>query len=107
MSVPVTGFVNGLAVAPSGKFVACAVGQEHRLGRWFRVKDARNSLVIVPLPSSMHRKSRLESARQAGRVVANGRTAEDEEEDEDEGADEEEDEDEGADEDEEDDEDDE
>ena len=56
MQVPLPGFVNALAVAPSGRFVAAAVGQEHRLGRWFRDKEARNSLCIVPLPSALHRK---------------------------------------------------
>mmetsp|Transcript_41156 Transcript_41156/g.102385 ORF Transcript_41156/g.102385 Transcript_41156/m.102385 type:complete len:86 (-) Transcript_41156:38-295(-) len=59
MSVPLVGFINGLAMAPSGKFVACAVGQEHRLGRWFRIREARNSLCIVPLPASVHRKPDL------------------------------------------------
>jgi len=59
MQVPVLGFVNGLAVAPTGRFVAAAVGQEHRLGRWFRQKEARNSLVIVPLPPEIHRKPHL------------------------------------------------
>ena len=39
-SVPLTGFVNGIALARSGKFVAAAVGQEHRLGRWFRLPEA-------------------------------------------------------------------
>ena len=31
-SVELTGFVNGIAVAPSGKFAAAAVGQELWLG---------------------------------------------------------------------------
>jgi len=44
------GFVNGMAFARSGKFLAAAVGQEHRLGRWERIADARNSLAIFPLP---------------------------------------------------------
>ena len=41
---------HGVAVAPSGKFVACAVGQEHRLGRWYRARQAKNALVLVQLP---------------------------------------------------------
>lgn len=67
MAVPVVGFVNGLAVATSGKFVAAAVGQEHRLGRWFCVPEARNSLCIVPLPPELHRspRSRLQQQRVA------------------------------------------
>ena len=43
----------------AGRFVAAAVGQEHRLGRWFRIKEARNSLCIVPLPAALHRKPNL------------------------------------------------
>ena len=59
MSAPLVGFVNGLAVAPSGRFVVAAVGQEHRLGRWFRIPEARNSLAVVPLPEAAHRRRRL------------------------------------------------
>jgi len=42
------GFVNGLAVA-SGRFVAAAVGHEHRLGRWWRDAKAENAVVLLPL----------------------------------------------------------
>ena len=56
MSAPVRGFVNGLAIAPSGRYVAAAVAQEHRLGRWFRDASARNGVAIVPLPAAAHRK---------------------------------------------------
>jgi len=63
LSVPVTGFVNDIAIAPSGKFLAIAVGQEHRLGRWFKVREAKNSVVIVPLPAPLHVKPRLGKTR--------------------------------------------
>ena len=66
LSTPLTGFVNGLALAPSGKFIAAAVGQEHRLGRWFKISEARNSVVIVPLPAPLHIKPRLGSRLQGG-----------------------------------------
>ncbi|KAL3895953.1 MAG: hypothetical protein SGPRY_013387, partial [Prymnesium sp.] len=86
MSVPLVGFVNGIAVAPSGKFVACAVGQEHRLGRWFRIPQARNSLCLVPLPPSVHRKPSLarQVARRAGGHGMDGDGEGEGEEDEDE-----------------------
>jgi len=45
------GFVNGLALARSGRFVVAATGQEHRLGRWERVRAARNAVYLVPLPA--------------------------------------------------------
>ena len=41
--------MNALAFAPSGKFLVAAIGQEHRLGRWDRVKAARNGVRIIPL----------------------------------------------------------
>ncbi|CAM9572875.1 unnamed protein product [Ectocarpus fasciculatus] len=50
-SVPLEGFVNGLAVSSTGKFLVAAVGQEHRLGRWEHQKKARNEICVVPLPS--------------------------------------------------------
>ncbi|KAJ1883191.1 pre-rRNA processing protein [Coemansia sp. RSA 1722] len=61
-SIPVQGFVNGLSVrelAPNGDILAtkkdvvlaAAIGQEHRLGRWEKVK-ARNVIKIFHLPVS-------------------------------------------------------
>lgn len=47
--VPVAGFVNGLAFTSDAKRLVVAVGQEHRLGRWWRIKEAVNSIVVVPL----------------------------------------------------------
>lgn len=49
MQIPMTGFVNSIQIAPSGKFLVAGVGQEHKLGRWSRVK-AKNRVCIVPLP---------------------------------------------------------
>uniref|UniRef100_A0A8C8J617 U3 small nucleolar RNA-interacting protein 2 n=1 Tax=Oncorhynchus tshawytscha TaxID=74940 RepID=A0A8C8J617_ONCTS len=48
-SVPVIGFVNSLKFSSSGKFLVAGVGQEHRLGRWWRLKEAKNGLYIIPL----------------------------------------------------------
>ncbi len=50
-SVPLEGFVNGLAVSSTGTFLVAAVGQEHRLGRWEHLKKARNEVCVVQLPS--------------------------------------------------------
>jgi ribosomal RNA-processing protein 9 len=47
------GFVNGLAFAQSGRFLAAAVGQEHRLGRWWSHKAVKNGLALVKLPLDM------------------------------------------------------
>ncbi|XP_051528626.1 U3 small nucleolar RNA-interacting protein 2-like isoform X1 [Myxocyprinus asiaticus] len=48
-SIPVTGFVNSLKFSNSGKFLVAGVGQEHRLGRWWRIKEAKNGLYVIPL----------------------------------------------------------
>ena len=51
--VDVEGFVNGMTFSNSGRFVAAAVGQEHRLGRWFRHKGVRSGLAIVELGDAL------------------------------------------------------
>ncbi|KAG9353255.1 hypothetical protein JZ751_017831 [Albula glossodonta] len=48
-SVPMAGFVNSLKFSSSGNFLVAGVGQEHRLGRWWRIKEAKNGLYIIPL----------------------------------------------------------
>uniref|UniRef100_A0A8D3DHF1 U3 small nucleolar RNA-interacting protein 2 n=1 Tax=Scophthalmus maximus TaxID=52904 RepID=A0A8D3DHF1_SCOMX len=48
-SVPVSGFVNSLKFSSSGQFLVAGVGQEHRLGRWWRLKEAKNGIYIIPL----------------------------------------------------------
>ena len=32
-----------------GSFLVAGIGQEHRLGRWWRIKEAKNSIVIIKL----------------------------------------------------------
>ncbi|KAG7557718.1 WD40-repeat-containing domain superfamily [Arabidopsis suecica] len=47
--LPLTGFVNSLAFAKSGKFLIAGVGQETRFGRWGSIKSAENGVAIHPL----------------------------------------------------------
>ncbi|XP_059471794.1 U3 small nucleolar RNA-interacting protein 2 [Neocloeon triangulifer] len=49
LSIPVVGFVNAICFTPDGSHVIVGIGQEHRLGRWWRIKEARNSILIMPL----------------------------------------------------------
>ncbi|XP_054719975.1 LOW QUALITY PROTEIN: U3 small nucleolar RNA-interacting protein 2-like [Uloborus diversus] len=44
--VPVDGFVNTLQFSTSGKFLIAGIGYEHRLGRWWRLKNCKNSIVV-------------------------------------------------------------
>ncbi|XP_054072327.1 U3 small nucleolar RNA-interacting protein 2 [Rissa tridactyla] len=47
--IPLVGFVNSLKFSSAGDFLVAGVGQEHRLGRWWRIKKAKNSVCIIPL----------------------------------------------------------
>eukprot|EP00887_Chlorella_sp_A99_P001865 scaffold19.g1865.t1 len=47
--LPARGFVNGLALACSGRLLVAGLGQEPRMGRWLRDGAARNGLLIQPL----------------------------------------------------------
>ncbi|NXT77007.1 U3IP2 protein, partial [Zapornia atra] len=47
--IPLVGFVNSLAFSAAGSFLVAGLGQEHRLGRWWRIKEAKNSICIIPL----------------------------------------------------------
>uniref|UniRef100_A0A8D0EU16 U3 small nucleolar RNA-interacting protein 2 n=1 Tax=Strix occidentalis caurina TaxID=311401 RepID=A0A8D0EU16_STROC len=47
--IPLVGFVNSLKFSAAGDFLVAGIGQEHRLGRWWRVKEAKNSICIIPL----------------------------------------------------------
>ncbi|KAM3915521.1 U3 small nucleolar RNA-interacting protein 2 [Leptodactylus fuscus] len=47
-TIPLVGFVNSLQFSSSADFLVAGVGQEHRLGRWWRLKPAKNGLYIIP-----------------------------------------------------------
>ncbi|XP_063222650.1 U3 small nucleolar RNA-interacting protein 2 [Bacillus rossius redtenbacheri] len=49
MQVPVTGFVNALCFTSDGSHLIAAVSKEHRFGRWWTIKEAKNAIVIIPL----------------------------------------------------------
>ena len=46
------GWVNGVAWSKNGSCVAVAVGQEHRLGRWWRDASAKNGVAFIKLAYS-------------------------------------------------------
>ncbi|XP_045618040.1 U3 small nucleolar RNA-interacting protein 2 [Procambarus clarkii] len=56
-SVPVPGVINSLAFTTSGNHLVVGVGQEHKLGRWFKEKSCKNSIVIIPLKKKIMEKS--------------------------------------------------
>ena len=51
LTVPAEGFVNSLQFTSDGKCLIAGIGQEHRLGRWwkFEPKKVKNEILIIPL----------------------------------------------------------
>ncbi|XP_032685545.1 U3 small nucleolar RNA-interacting protein 2-like [Odontomachus brunneus] len=47
--VKIPGFINALAFTPDGNHLIAGVGQEHRNGRWWRVGNVKNCIVVIPL----------------------------------------------------------
>lgn len=45
--VPCKGIVNGLSFDRQGKILVAAVGKEHRFGRWWNYKDAKNGVFVI------------------------------------------------------------
>ncbi|KAF7391129.1 hypothetical protein HZH66_009609 [Vespula vulgaris] len=48
-TIKLVGFINSLVFTPDGNNLIAGVGQEHRLGRWWRIPEARNCITIIPL----------------------------------------------------------
>lgn len=48
-AVPVPGVINSLAFTASGSHLLAGVGQEHKMGRWYTEKSAKNAVVKIPL----------------------------------------------------------
>ena len=46
--IPLNGFVNSMQFIEDGNCLVASLGQEHRLGRWWRIKECKNSIVIIP-----------------------------------------------------------
>ena len=61
--IPLSGFVNGIAVGPKARFCVVASGQEPRLGRWDRIPRAKNRFGIVRLRRSDDVQSSEEESR--------------------------------------------
>lgn len=49
MEIPIKGFVNSLVFSPDGSKLIAGVGQEHKLARWWREKDAKNLIYVIPI----------------------------------------------------------
>jgi ribosomal RNA-processing protein 9 len=47
--IELKGFINDLKFIENGRKLVCAVGQEHKSGRWWKISDSKNSIVILTL----------------------------------------------------------
>ena len=48
--IAVLGFINNLRISECRGWVLAGLGQEHRLGRWWRDKTAKNKLEVMNIP---------------------------------------------------------
>lgn len=49
LEIPVEGFINALYFTNDGQYIIAGVGREHKLGRWWTNKNAKNIILIIPL----------------------------------------------------------
>ncbi|VDO64698.1 unnamed protein product [Onchocerca flexuosa] len=49
LSYEQSGFINQLRFSDDGEEIACAVGQEHKFGRWWKIAEAKNVITIFSL----------------------------------------------------------
>lgn len=47
--INIDGFINSMVFTPDGKNLIVGVGQEHKCGRWWRIKETKNKIVVIPL----------------------------------------------------------
>lgn len=56
--IQINGFINDLKFTNDGKYLVAAVGQEHRLGRWAKIDDVKNNLVLIELKQNSNDKNK-------------------------------------------------
>lgn len=62
-AIPCPGMVNGLAFSADGRLLVAAVGQEHRLGAWYKNRAARNGVVFIRMPDVPRRPDAVAARR--------------------------------------------
>ncbi|MFH4976204.1 hypothetical protein AB6A40_002913 [Gnathostoma spinigerum] len=54
------GFINCMRFSDNGEELVCAVGQEHKFGRWWQLREAKNRVIILALEYKQQCKLDLE-----------------------------------------------
>ncbi|CAK5044849.1 unnamed protein product [Meloidogyne enterolobii] len=49
----VPGFINDIRFSYNGCYIVCAVGQEHKRGRWWTLKEAKNRIMVIYLQKDL------------------------------------------------------
>ncbi|GKT28237.1 Ribosomal RNA-processing protein Rrp9-like protein [Aduncisulcus paluster] len=64
-SIEVPGFVNGISVLKidGREFCLCALGQEHRSGRWERQRDFKNGIAVLEFESQDRKRKRRKKVK--------------------------------------------
>jgi ribosomal RNA-processing protein 9 len=47
-----------LKFSNDGQYLIAAVGQEHKLGRWERIKESKNSIAIIKFEKNINDKKK-------------------------------------------------
>jgi ribosomal RNA-processing protein 9 len=68
--IPLHGYINSIAFGPKAKFCVAALGQEHKFGRFARVKGAKNRFAIIKLQSAEQEDDDDDDDEQAEEEVA-------------------------------------
>ncbi|CAI5441431.1 unnamed protein product [Caenorhabditis angaria] len=48
-SYSIAGFINSLQFSPDGRMIGVAAGKEHKDGRWWVDKEAKNQVILLPI----------------------------------------------------------
>ncbi|RCN43551.1 hypothetical protein ANCCAN_10450 [Ancylostoma caninum] len=74
----VTGFINDVRFSVDGSLIAIAAGQEHREGRWWVEKEARNQVIVLPVHYGDDKKDEESRIRNGDESTANMSDSDDE-----------------------------
>ncbi|EYC31028.1 hypothetical protein Y032_0004g1912 [Ancylostoma ceylanicum] len=75
----VTGFINDVRFSVDGSLLAIAAGQEHREGRWWVEKEARNQVIVLPVHYGDDKKDDESRIRNGDESTADMNDSDDEE----------------------------
>ncbi|EGC38729.1 hypothetical protein DICPUDRAFT_93771 [Dictyostelium purpureum] len=79
-TIEVDGFINDMKFSRDCSFILAAIAQEHKLGRWKRVKTAKNSLLLIDLTSNIEEEEEDLNSENTSEELQEGEEEDEEEE---------------------------